>query len=94
MPANTSKSRTSRKNVGVSALNAHLGYWRRFVSNHVSQAFKVKVERHGVTVADWVVMRALFDEDGTKNCHHFPIRSAARANTRWPTKTMQRCLVI
>jgi DNA-binding MarR family transcriptional regulator len=36
------------------------------VSNHVSHAFKVKVERHGVTVAEWVVSRALFDEDGVK----------------------------
>lgn len=50
----------------VSSLEAHLGYWLRFVSNHVSHAFKVKVERHGVTVAEWVVMRALFDEDGIK----------------------------
>jgi DNA-binding MarR family transcriptional regulator len=44
----------------VSSLEAHTGYWLRFVSNHVSHAFKVKVERHGVTVAEWVVMRALF----------------------------------
>lgn len=51
---------------GLSSLDAHLGYWLRFVSNHVSHAFKVKVERHGVTVAEWVVLRALFDEDGIK----------------------------
>jgi DNA-binding MarR family transcriptional regulator len=50
----------------VSGLEAHLGYWLRFVSNHASHAFKVKVERHGVTVAEWVVMRALFDEGGLK----------------------------
>jgi DNA-binding MarR family transcriptional regulator len=50
----------------VSVLEAHLGYWLRFVSNHVSHAFKAKVERHGVTVAEWVVLRALFDEDGIK----------------------------
>lgn len=46
----------------ISALDAHLGYWLRFVSNHVSHAFESKVERHGVTVAEWVVLRALFDE--------------------------------
>lgn len=50
----------------VSSLEAHLGYWLRFVSNHVSHAFKGKVERHGVTIAEWVVMRALLDEDGIK----------------------------
>lgn len=51
---------------GVSPLEAHLGYWLRFVSNHVSHAFKLKVERQGVTVAEWVVLRALLDDDGIK----------------------------
>ncbi len=46
-----------------SALEAHLGYWMRFVSNHVLHAFRLKVESHGVTMAEWVVMRALFEED-------------------------------
>jgi len=50
----------------VSALETHLGYWLRVVSNHVSYAFKVKLERQGVTVAEWVVLRALFDGDGIK----------------------------
>ena len=44
-----------------SALTSHLGYWLRFVSNHVSQAFARKVEQEGVTVAEWVVMRELYD---------------------------------
>jgi DNA-binding MarR family transcriptional regulator len=43
----------------VSELEAHLGYWLRFVSNHVSHAFALKVEAHGVTVAEWVVLREL-----------------------------------
>ncbi len=47
----------------VSSLEAHLGYWLRYVSNHVSHAFKVKVEKHGVTVAEWVLMRELYDRD-------------------------------
>lgn len=50
----------------VSDLEVHLGYWLRAVSNHVSQTFKQKVERHGVTVAEWVVLRALFEQDGVK----------------------------
>jgi DNA-binding MarR family transcriptional regulator len=63
--SNTSRrKRPSRSQ--VSALEAHLGYWLRFVSNHVSHAFKVKVEHHGVTVAEWVLCRALFDEEGIK----------------------------
>jgi DNA-binding MarR family transcriptional regulator len=45
----------------VSDLTAHLGYWLRYVSNHVSQAFARKVEAHGVTVAEWVLMRQLLE---------------------------------
>lgn len=45
----------------ASELEAHAGYWLRFVSNHVSHAFTQKVEARGVTVAEWVVLRALFD---------------------------------
>ena len=45
----------------VSDLDEHLGYWLRFVSNHVSHAFKQKVEAKGVTVAEWAVMRRMLD---------------------------------
>jgi DNA-binding MarR family transcriptional regulator len=47
----------------TSELTAHLGYWLRHVSNHVSQAFARKVEAHGVTVAEWVLMRPLLEEE-------------------------------
>jgi DNA-binding MarR family transcriptional regulator len=57
----SSTSRSSHR--GVSPLDSHLGYWLRTVSNHVSHAFKGRVEAHGVTVAEWVLLRALFDED-------------------------------
>lgn len=45
----------------VSSLEDHAGYWLRFVSNHVSHAFARKVDACGVTVAEWVLMRTLFD---------------------------------
>lgn len=44
-----------------STLDTHLGYWLRVVSNAVSQSFARKVEREGVTVAEWVFLRALYD---------------------------------
>lgn len=44
----------------VSALESHLGYWLRFVSNHVSHAFRRKVEACGVTVSEWVVLREIY----------------------------------
>jgi DNA-binding MarR family transcriptional regulator len=45
-----------------SPLDAHLGFWLRFVSNQVSHAFSVKVAARDVTVAEWVMLRQLFDE--------------------------------
>lgn len=45
-----------------SDLTAHLGYWLRYVSNHVSQSFARKVEAHGVTVAEWVVLRQMLED--------------------------------
>jgi DNA-binding MarR family transcriptional regulator len=45
----------------ASTLAAHAGYWLRYVSNHVSHAFAKKVEAQGVTVAEWVLLRQMFD---------------------------------
>jgi DNA-binding MarR family transcriptional regulator len=45
----------------VSPLEAHLGYWLRFVSNQVSHAFDLKLAERGVSVAEWVVLWQLFD---------------------------------
>ena len=47
----------------VSDLETHLGYWLRMVSNAVSQSFARRVEAEGVTVAEWVFLRMLWDID-------------------------------
>lgn len=49
----------------VSDLKKHTGFWLRFVSNHVSHAFARKLLASGVTVAEWVVLREMFDDDET-----------------------------
>lgn len=41
-------------------LEDHLGYWLRFVSNHVSGSFREKIQTLDVTVAEWVVLRTLY----------------------------------
>ena len=46
----------------ASHLTSHLGYWLRYVSNHVSHAFARKLEGEDVTVAEWAVLRALYGE--------------------------------
>lgn len=53
----------SRKAQSVSPLEAHLGYWLRYVSNQVSHAFARKVAAREVTVAEWVILRELYDCD-------------------------------
>lgn len=45
----------------VSPLDVHLGYWLRAVSNHVSYAFSQKVAARDVTVAEWVLLRQLYE---------------------------------
>ena len=49
------------RQIEVSELERHVGYWLRFVSNHVSHAFMQRVEAKGVTVAEWAVMRQMFE---------------------------------
>lgn len=44
----------------ASALTAHLGFWLRTVSNHVSHAFAGKLAVKGVTAAEWVMLRTLY----------------------------------
>src|SRR5690242_14690363 len=41
------------------ALESHLGYWLRFVSNSVSGAFAEKLAAQDVSVAEWVVLRLI-----------------------------------
>ncbi|MFC0118277.1 MarR family winged helix-turn-helix transcriptional regulator [Pseudoalteromonas xiamenensis] len=48
-----------------SQLEAHLGFWLRFVSNHVSARFKQKLEEKGVSVTDWVALRTLLSKEKT-----------------------------
>ena len=47
----------------VPALDAHLGFWLRMVSNHVSHAFAAKLADKEVTVAEWSLMRALYGKE-------------------------------
>lgn len=61
---NTHSTKTRRAGAAeapetISSLDSHLGYWLRFVSNHVSQAFQKKMQDNGVTVSEWVIMREM-----------------------------------
>ncbi|WP_058189236.1 MarR family winged helix-turn-helix transcriptional regulator [Terracidiphilus gabretensis] len=47
-----------------SALDSHLGYWLRRVSNHVSLQFSRTLAAQNVSVAEWVAVRHLYDQPG------------------------------
>jgi len=52
------------KQSGPSNLHEHLGYWLRCLSNFVSHTFAERLEQEGVSVAQWVVLRTLYDSTG------------------------------
>ena len=54
-----------KKQSAPSPLEAHLGFWLRFVSNHVSIRFQQLLEEEGVTVTEWVALRTLWSQDET-----------------------------
>lgn len=47
-----------------SALDAHLGFWLRAVSNAVSSAFAERLAAEDISVAEWVMLRILWDGAG------------------------------
>ncbi|QEH36573.1 Organic hydroperoxide resistance transcriptional regulator [Aquisphaera giovannonii] len=53
------------KNKRPSQLEDHLGYWLRCLSNLVSHSFADRLEKHGVSVPQWVVLRCLHDAEDT-----------------------------
>jgi DNA-binding MarR family transcriptional regulator len=53
------------KQTAPSPLEAHLGFWLRFVSNHVSTRFQQLLEEKGVSVTEWVALRTLWSQEAT-----------------------------
>ena len=57
------RRRKTGKKAKASNLKSHAGFWLRFVSNHVSHAFARKLHARGVKVAEWVVLREIYERD-------------------------------
>ncbi|HXD00676.1 MAG TPA: MarR family transcriptional regulator [Verrucomicrobiae bacterium] len=53
----------------VSKLDDHIGFWLRCLSNFVSHSFAEKLSKEGVTVAQWVVLRTLYDHQNITLSH-------------------------
>ena len=50
----------------ISNLEKHLGYWLRCLSNFVSGGFAGKLAARDVSVAQWVVLRTLYDTETSR----------------------------
>lgn len=50
-----------------SPMEAHLGFWLRFVSNHVSTRFQQMLETKRVSVTEWVALRTLWARSETSH---------------------------
>jgi DNA-binding MarR family transcriptional regulator len=63
----TTKSTQSKKKPKetASSLEAHIGFWMRLLSNHVSGRFRQSLEASGSSVAEWVALRQLLDSEET-----------------------------
>ncbi len=48
----------------ASDLEEHLGYWLRCLSNFVSHSFAERLAKLDISVAQWVVLRTLYDRSG------------------------------
>lgn len=78
-----------------SDLSSHLGYWLRFVSNHVSNAFARKVEALGVTVAEWVMLRQLLDAEPLSPSKLAELMGASRGTvTKLADRLIAKALVV
>lgn len=53
------------RHVSPAPLESHLGFWLRFVSNHVSSRFEQLLEQRGVSVTEWVALRTLWSRENT-----------------------------
>ena len=52
---------TNSTKPALSGLEAHLGYWLRRVSNSVSSGFAQSLQSKHTSVAEWVLLRHLWD---------------------------------
>lgn len=53
----------------VSTLEDHLGFWLRYVSNHVSDRFAKLLDAHDVSGSEWVALRALYGRSATTHAN-------------------------
>ena len=59
------KNKIPSKGFKVSTPEDHVGYWLRYVSNNVAHSFSKKLEASKVTVAEWIILRQMYETGRT-----------------------------
>ena len=49
----------------ISNLEDHLGYWLNLLAKQVEASFSLKLEKLNMTIAQWVVLRSLYEREST-----------------------------
>lgn len=68
--------------VGIAELETHLGYWLRRVSNAVSGEFGRSLRARGTSVAEWVLLRQLYERESATPGEMAETLSMTRAGRR------------
>ncbi len=59
------KTKSSSKKSKISTPEEHVGYWLRNVSNNVAYSFSKKLQASKVTVAEWIILRQMYETGRT-----------------------------
>jgi DNA-binding MarR family transcriptional regulator len=78
----------------LSSLESHLGYWLRYVSNHVSHAFALKLAAVGVTAAEWVVLRELYDSESAPSVLADRLGTTRGAISKLADRLIDKALIV
>jgi DNA-binding MarR family transcriptional regulator len=78
----------------VSQLGDHTGYLMRQISNNISGDFALKMQNMGITIAEWVVMRIMFDHSATTHTHIVEVSGLTKgAISKTLTKLIMKKLI-
>ncbi|MDP3516972.1 MAG: MarR family winged helix-turn-helix transcriptional regulator [Pseudohongiella sp.] len=78
----------------VSPLEAHLGFWMRFISNQVSGNFEKLLKSRDISVSEWVVMRTLYQREGVSHAElQFTLGMTKGATSKIVSRLEARALV-
>ncbi|MDP2380820.1 MAG: MarR family winged helix-turn-helix transcriptional regulator, partial [Pseudohongiella sp.] len=78
----------------VSPLEAHLGFWMRFISNQASGNLDKLLKPHDISVSEWVVMRTLYQRDGVSHAElQFTLGMTKGATSKIVSRLEARVLI-